>query len=110
MLDKEYLAICSGSIGFLIVVIAIVSRSLEAGLIGAGVLIFAGIVENMHLSDRAAKRRAAYISYKAEKGVCDWCSGNIRGKYYSCSSCADVFCSQRCYYEHRETIHPIVGQ
>lgn len=103
---KKDLAIMSAVFGFFSLLAGIGTSSFELGAIGVGALIFAACVGNIYLGDKAAENRARYISYKASKGVCDWCSGSIKGSYWSCSRCADVFCSERCYYEHKNNKHP----
>jgi hypothetical protein len=51
------------------------------------------------------RKRMKWYELRAEEGVCDYCNGEIKGTYYRCDSCQQVFCSQRCCVEHNEHIH-----
>ena len=45
------------------------------------------------------------LAERAEEGICDYCSRNLRGFYYTCSVCEEVFCSEKCYYGHERDVH-----
>lgn len=54
------------------------------------------------ISGKATTER---LEKRADKGVCDYCSRDIRDRYYSCRSCEEVFCSQKCAYGHDRDVH-----
>lgn len=99
------LAISCCVFGLLAILVGVAANMWQFILFGVIGLVAAAVFGNWHWGTVENQKMERYLDYKASKGRCDWCSGDIGETYWNCRKCAEVFCSQRCYYEHRNNVH-----